>query len=313
MTSLQTTIKSVSRPRASSGLTTACCEASPSPVSPTTIKETSSRSACRSRIKSLGSCPASRCISIQRRRSSLVGSPRKGLRYWLRDCQRGTGVIQENDGPPANDMPSSLQRHPAPASDSREEPAAGSAPAVPPLCLSPVDNPDPLSKKPSGELVGELTTGVVFLHELHEPREVVPVQPLHIRSGEALAELPQVRAGPELSYQLFGGCVVLFEAARVVADEVYPRAATIPAGADQGTVVSLRREPHLEERVGQTRGVHLLVEPDKAPARLEGVLERDRELQFLMQVVDGAVEGPVALQHEMTPQTGAVGEGCKSA
>ena len=51
-------MKSVSCPRASSGFTTACCEASPSPVSPTTTNETSSRPAWSAMIRSSGSFPA---------------------------------------------------------------------------------------------------------------------------------------------------------------------------------------------------------------------------------------------------------------
>src|SRR5918995_1567597 len=144
MTSLQTTMKSVSCPHARSGLTTAGCEASPSPVSPTTINETSSRPACSATIRSLGSFPDCLCSLIQRRRSSLVGSPNRGTRFWLRDCQRGTGSIQEKDWPPEAAAPVSLHRHPAPASESREEPAdrAVRAPDASLLMLSLLDNVD---------------------------------------------------------------------------------------------------------------------------------------------------------------------------
>src|SRR5918998_6385362 len=121
MTSLQTTMKSVSRPHARSGLTTACCEASPSPVSPTTMNEISSRSAHSSMSRSSESFPACLCNSIQRRRSSFVGSPNRRTRFWLRDCQRGTGSIHEKDLPPEAGTPTCSHRHPAPASESREE------------------------------------------------------------------------------------------------------------------------------------------------------------------------------------------------
>src|SRR5918998_5558425 len=309
------TMKSVSRPRASNGLTTAYCEASPSPVSPTTRNETSSRSACRSRIRSFCSFPVSCWILIQRRRSALVGSSKMRLRYWLRESQIGTGFIQEKAGPPVADTLRLLHRHPAPTSDSREElaSASGRAPGISPPCLSPVDTSNPLSlysasKEPPRELVGEFAIGVVFLREIGELREVLPVQLLHIGSGKALAVLPKVRTGPDLLQQFFGGCVELLEAARVVADEVYPSAAAITACADQGAVVSLRGEPHLEERVRQPRRVHLLVEPDELAGGLERVLERDRELQLLVQVIDRPVEGPVALQHQVRPQLEAVSE-----
>src|SRR5918998_2505909 len=175
MTSLQTTMKSVSRPRASSGFTSAYWEASPSPVSPTTRKETSSRPACWSRIKSSGRPTVSRCILIQRRRSTLVGSPRKGLRYWFRVCQRGMGLIHEKDGPPEGATLASLQRHPAPASESREEPTV-SFPDVTAARLSSVDTSDlPSFKEPSRELVGEFAVGIMFLYEVEEPGEGVLV------------------------------------------------------------------------------------------------------------------------------------------
>jgi len=47
----------------------------------------------------------------------------------------------------------------------------------------------------------------------------------------------------------------------------------------------------------------------KTSARLEGVLERDRELQLLVQVVDRPAEGLVALQHKVGPALDAVEEG----
>src|SRR5215218_2271598 len=128
MTSLQITIKAVSLPTSSSGGTTANCEASPSPVSPTTSKENSSRSACSSITRFGCSFPALCWISIQRRRSSLVGSPRRLPTIWFRDLQRGTRLSQENfllgDKRPLN-LPASLQIQPAPASESREDPPTG--------------------------------------------------------------------------------------------------------------------------------------------------------------------------------------------
>src|SRR5215217_8345353 len=127
MTSLQRNMKCVFCPHASSGFTTAYCESSPSPVSPTTRNETSSRSVWSS-IRSFGSFPASRCISIQRRRSSLLGSPKRFARIWFRDCQRGTGLIQEKDRRADGDKPTSWHRQPAPASESREEFTTVSAP-----------------------------------------------------------------------------------------------------------------------------------------------------------------------------------------
>jgi len=77
----------------------------------------------------------------------------------------------------------------------------------------------------------------------------------------------------------------LLETLRVVTHEIYPRAATTPPGADQG-VLSFRCNPYLEERVRQTQMVHLLLEPDKASQVFEGVLERDRDLQLLVQVAE---------------------------
>src|SRR5215210_225965 len=117
-----------------------------------------------------------------------------------------------------------------------------------------------------------------------------------------------MRAASYLLDQVFGGRVVLFETVRVVADQVYPRRAPPPPRTDQGAVVH-GGEPYLEERVGQTRRVHLFIEVYKPPAGLEGVLERYRKLQLLVQVVDRAVEGLVALQHEVGPALYAVDEG----
>src|SRR5215218_11143258 len=110
------------------------------------MNETSSRSACWSMIRSSGSSPASLCSFIQRRRSSLEGSPKKWLRYWLRDRHMGTGLIHENRGPAAGTTLASLQRHPAPASELREDP--GAEPVGPPdVCFSPVDNVGLLTRK----------------------------------------------------------------------------------------------------------------------------------------------------------------------
>ena len=107
-------------------------------------------------------------------------------------------------------------------------------------------------EKPSRELVGELAIRIVLLHEAQELLEVVTVQPLQVCLGKALTELPQVRSGPDLPDQLLSRRVVRLEAIRVVANEVYPGRAPITPGAYKGTIVLLRREPHLEERVRQS-------------------------------------------------------------
>ena len=92
--------------------------------------------------------------------------------------------------------------------------------------------PELRSKESPREFVGELAVGVVLLHEGYELRKVVLVQLYHVRFGEAPAELPQVRASPDLFDQHLGGRVVLLEANRIVAAEVYPRTPAIPAGSE---------------------------------------------------------------------------------
>jgi hypothetical protein len=58
----------------------------------------------------------------------------------------GTGLIHENRGPAEGCTLASLQRHPAPASESREDP--GAEPLDPPyVCFSPVDNVGLLTRR----------------------------------------------------------------------------------------------------------------------------------------------------------------------
>jgi hypothetical protein len=166
----------------------------------------------------------------------------------------------------------------------------------------------PAPEEPAREIVGELAVGVVFLYQLYKRREAVLMQACQVLLVEGFAELAEVRSRPDLLYQVFGGRVVLRETLRVVTYEIYPRAATTPPGADQGAL-SFRCESYLEERVRQTQMVHLLVEPNKASQVFEGVLERDRELQLLVQVVERPVEGLVALQDQIRPGFDPLDEG----
>ncbi len=55
-----------------------------------------------------------------------------------------------------------------------------------------------MSKKPSGEAVGKLATGIMFFYKFEEPRKVITVQPPHICFVETLAKLPQVGTSPDL-------------------------------------------------------------------------------------------------------------------
>src|SRR5688572_3310562 len=163
-------------------------------------------------------------------------------------------------------------------------------------------------EEPTREVVCELAVGVVLFYQVHERREAALMQACQVLLVEGLAELAEVRSCPDLLYQVFGGRVVLLETLRVVTHEIYPRAAATPTCADQGAL-SFRCEPYLEECVGQTQMVHLLVEPDKASQDFEGVLERDREFQLLVQVVERPVEGFVALQNQVRSAFDAVDEG----
>ena len=67
-----------------------------------------------------------------------------------------------------------------------------------------------MPEKSSRELIGELAMRIVFVYELHKPREVVAVQSRNIVSTEPFAILPQVRASPNFFDNFLGGCVVLF-------------------------------------------------------------------------------------------------------
>src|SRR5829696_4557088 len=106
----------------------------------------------------------------------------------------------------------------------------------------------PASKEPACEVVGELAVGVVFLYQVDELRKAVLMQACQVLLVEGLAELPEVRPGPDLLYQIFGGHVVFLEALRIVTHQIYPRAPATPTGADQGAL-PFRREPYLEKRV----------------------------------------------------------------
>ena len=124
--------------------------------------------------------------------------------------------------------------------------------------------PRPLSapEEAAGELVCEFGIRIVALGRAQELRDVGFVHPCQVPFVEGVAELPEVRARPDLLYRFSCGRVVLLEAPRVVAREVYPRAEPI------------RREPYLEERAGQSEMVHLPVEPDKPPRELEPAMNR---------------------------------------
>ena len=62
-----------------------------------------------------------------------------------------------------------------------------------------------------------------------------------------------------------------------------------------------RGEANLKQCVRQALVIHVFIQPDKAPGHLEGVFKRHGELQFLVQVVNGAVKGLTALQHQVRP------------
>jgi len=74
----------------------------------------------------------------------------------------------------------------------------------------------PTSKEPAREVVGELAVGIVFLYQVYELREAVLMQACQVLLVEGLAELTEVRPGPDLFWQTFGGRVVLLEALRIV-------------------------------------------------------------------------------------------------
>src|SRR5919106_2623624 len=94
MTSLRMYVKAMPSCVAWSGASTWYCESSPSPGSPSTKNETSSRSAKFETVKDV-SIPLRRWASIQRRRSSSVESPTQRAMRSFRDSQSGFGLIQE--------------------------------------------------------------------------------------------------------------------------------------------------------------------------------------------------------------------------
>src|SRR3954468_11478893 len=108
-----------------------------------------------------------------------------------------------------------------------------------------------MAKKPSREVVGKLTFGIVFLYEVYKVCKVIPMQLHHIRFAEAFAKLSQVRPRTNLFHYFFGFCIEFFVATRIVANDIYPRRAVLPSRTDQGTVVLVWGKSHLDERVGQ--------------------------------------------------------------
>src|SRR5215213_7132290 len=122
-----------------------------------------------------------------------------------------------------------------------------------------------------------------------------------------LTKLSQVRAGTDLLDVRLGGRIVPFKPTGIVKHQIDPSRPAIPARADQRTIVPGRREAHLKQRVRQMLlVVHRFVQCEKLPASLNGLYIRNRKLELLMKVIDGAIEGFVTLHHQVSSALQAV-------
>src|ERR1043165_4105630 len=85
--------------------------------------------------------------------------------------------------------------------------------------------------------------------------------------------------------------LIPFKPTRVVEHQVYPGRPAISARADQRAIVSRRSKAYLKQRIRQMLLlVHRFIQHDKVVASLKRLHIRHRKLEFLMKVIDGAVE-----------------------
>ena len=168
--------------------------------------------------------------------------------------------------------------------------------------------PSGFSEQAPGETIAKLSLGVVLFDEVQELDVVRSVHPLQVLAADPVAELAQVGAGVELPDQLDSGGVELLEAVGVVGDEVDPRRASTPPGPDQRPIVSGRGEAHLDQGVRRALPVQLLVQRQEAVAHLPHLLERDGELEFLVLVIDRAVERLRAVHDQVRSALGHEGQ-----
>src|ERR1041385_4948969 len=94
--------------------------------------------------------------------------------------------------------------------------------------------------------------------------------------------------------------VIPFKPTRVVEHQVYPGRPAISARADQRAIVSRRSKAYLKQRIRQMLLlVHRFIQPDKVVASLKRLHIRHRKLEFLMKVIDGAVESLITFHHQI--------------
>jgi hypothetical protein len=91
----------------------------------------------------------------------------------------------------------------------------------------------------------------------------------------------------------------MFRTCRVVANNIDPGGTAFSAGTYQCGIVSCQCESHLDERVWQPQRVKLFVKLDEAVGDAECCLVRDREFEFLVQVINRAAVRTVAFQDEV--------------
>src|SRR6185295_15341296 len=122
-----------------------------------------------------------------------------------------------------------------------------------------------------------------------------------------LTKLSQMRARADLLDERLGGRIVPFKPTRIVKHQIDPRRLSITTRADESAIVPGRREAHFNQRIRQMLLlVHRFVKSDKLLASLERLYIRNRKLELLMKVIDGAIESFVTLHHDVSASLQAV-------
>jgi len=149
----------------------------------------------------------------------------------------------------------------------------------------------------------------MYIDQSMEIHKVFSMQSLQIASVYTLAILPEMGSCPVSHDICFSGGILFLKTGRIVANEIDPGAPPLSAGPNQRPIMTRRRETHLEKRVGQPLGIHLFIKLDEPPADIKSILKVYGELQFLVQMVDGTVEGLAAFQYKIGPLFNTVCQG----
>ncbi len=94
--------------------------------------------------------------------------------------------------------------------------------------------------------------------------------------------------------------VIPFKSTRIVNHQIDPRRPAIPSRADKRLGVPGRRETHFKQRIWQVPLlVHRFIQADKFPAALKRLRVGDSKLEFLMKMIDSAIESLVTFHYEV--------------